>query len=262
MDWLQVIVLALIQGITEFLPISSSAHLILPGLLTAWPDQGLAFDVAVHAGTLVAVIAYFRADVAGLFTSAGTLLVERRIDDTLNLWIKIAVATVPVVAVGFLAKDIIESELRSVWVMAMATIVFGLLLGWADRRPGDKQDIDWKSALLIGTSQVIALIPGTSRSGITMTVALMLALSRSTAARFSMLLSVPTIFGAAILIMLDILENGVDAGWDHIIGGFFLAAISAFITIRFFMLLVERIGMMPFVIYRLLLGVLLLVFFV
>jgi undecaprenyl-diphosphatase len=262
MDWLQVIVLALLQGITEFLPVSSSAHLILPAQLTEWPDQGLAFDVAVHAGTLVAVLAFFRAEVTGLFTSAGTLVAERRIDTTLDLWIKVAVATLPVLIAGFIAKDFVESELRTVKVMAITTIVFGILLGLADRRTGTNQSISWPAALIIGFSQVVALIPGTSRSGITMTAALFLGLSRTNGARFSMLLSIPTILGAALLITLDILERGLDVGLAHLAGGFLLSAVSAFVTIRYFMLLVERTGMMPYVVYRLLLGTVLLVFFV
>lgn len=262
MDWLQVIVLALLQGITEFLPVSSSAHLILPVQLTSWPDQGLAFDVAVHAGTLVAVLAYFRAEVTGLFASAGTLIAERRIDSTLDLWMKVAVATLPVIIAGFIAKDFVESELRTVKVTAITTIVFGILLGLADRRLGTADSISWPVALVIGFSQVIALIPGTSRSGITMTAALFLGLSRTNGARFSMLLSIPTILGAALLITLDVLEQGLDIGLAHMAGGFLLSAISAFVAIRYFMLLVERTGMMPYVIYRLLLGTVLLLFFV
>jgi len=260
MDWLQVVTLALIQGVTEFLPISSSAHLILPAQLTDWPDQGLAFDVAVHVGTLLAVVTYFRAEVFGAIGSAGTLLTERRVDATLDLWLKIAAATVPIVVFGFLAKDFVETQLRTVPVIAFTTIAFGLLLAWADRRHGQLETVTWSQAIVIGLAQVLAIVPGTSRSGITMTAALLLMLSRTSAARFSMLLSVPTIVGAALLLVKDVLDSGVDAQWDHLAAGALVSGISAFLSIGFFMALVERTGMLPYVIYRLLLWLFLILF--
>ncbi|MCY3837372.1 MAG: undecaprenyl-diphosphate phosphatase [Gammaproteobacteria bacterium] len=254
---LQIVVLALIQGITEFLPVSSSAHLILPAALTDWPDQGLAFDVAVHFGTVVAVAAYFRRDLAGFVRSGASLATHGRWDDNLDLLAKIGVATVPVVVVGFLFKSHIESHLRSTTVIATATIAFGVALWLADRHRGEGTTPSYLQAALIGLAQAIALVPGTSRSGITIAAALALGLTRRAAARFSFLLSVPAIVGAAIYTALD---AGPDTPvpWLDLGLGFVLAGASAFACIAIFIRFVERIGMTPFVIYRVALGVALL----
>lgn len=171
MDTLQTIILALIQGITEFLPISSSAHLILPAQLLDWPDQGIAFDVAVHVGSLLAVVIYFRQDVINM-TRAWLLSVSSNRGQPLSTdaklaWMVIA-ATLPAIIVALLAKDFIEVHLRSTTVIAVTTLFFGALLGFADiksRRQRVALEITWRIALLIGFAQVLALIPGTSRSG-------------------------------------------------------------------------------------------------
>ena len=255
---LQIVVLALIQGITEFLPVSSSAHLILPGALTDWPDQGLAFDVAVHLGTVVAVAAYFRRDLAGFARSGVALAMQRRWDDNLDLLAKVAVATIPIVIVGLLFKTHIETHLRSTTIIAAATIVFGVALWLADRRRSDRVTPSYLQATLIGIAQAFALVPGTSRSGITIAAALALGLSRPAAARFSFLLSIPTILGAAIYTVVDAAPN-TPLPWIDMGLGFVIAGASAFACIAMFIRFVERIGMTPFVVYRLLLGLALLV---
>ena len=258
MEWLQIIVLALLQGITEFLPISSSAHLILPAQLTDWPDQGLAFDIAVHLGSLCAVVIYFRRDLSVYAGSALRVAAGRGWDSAAEDLARIAVATVPIVIAGFLLKDWVEAELRSVPVIAATTIGFGLLLGYADRRHGQRDTISWRDALVVGLMQVLALVPGTSRSGITITAALLLGLSRVSAARFSFLLSIPTIAGAALLMVLDLLEAGNETQWAQLAAGALLSGSAAYLCIATFIALVERTGMLPYVIYRLVLGTVLL----
>ena len=254
---LQIVVLALIQGITEFLPVSSSAHLILPAALTDWPDQGLAFDVAVHLGTVVAVAAYFRPDLAGFVRSGVSLAAQGRWDANLDLLARIGVATIPIVVVGFLFKPHIESHLRSTTIIATATITFGIALWLGDRYRGEDTTPSYLQATLIGLAQAIALVPGTSRSGITIAAALALGLTRHAAARFSFLLSIPAIVGAAIYTAID---AGPDTPlpWIDLGLGFVLAGASAFACIAMFIRFVERIGMTPFVVYRVALGVALL----
>jgi undecaprenyl-diphosphatase len=253
-DWLQIIVLALIQGITEFLPVSSSAHLILPSQLLGWDDQGLDFDVAVHMGSLVAVIVYFRHDLINYAVSAGNLVLHRRFDDHAEELCKIALATLPIVVIGFLAKNWVESELRSVAVIAGTTIGFGLLLAFADRRHGDRADVTWRDALIIGAMQVLSVIPGTSRSGITITAALLIGLSRTGAARFSFLLSIPTIAGAGLLSTVDLAQGDADPQWLTLASAATLAGLAAYACISACISLLERTGLMPYVIYRLVLG--------
>ena len=257
---LQIVVLALIQGITEFLPISSSAHLILPAALTDWPDQGLAFDVAVHLGTVVAVAAYFRRDLAGFVQSGVSLAMHRRWDDNLDLVAKVGVATIPIVVVGFLFKTLIESHLRSTTLIAATTIAFGIVLWLADRHRGEGTTPSYLQATLIGLAQAVALVPGTSRSGITIAAALALGLTRHAAARFSFLLSIPAIVGAAIYTVLDAGPE-TPLPWPDLGLGFVLAGASAFACIALFIRFVERIGMAPFVVYRVLLGLALLALF-
>lgn len=262
MDTLQIVLLALIQGITEFLPISSSAHLILPAQLTDWPDQGLAFDVALHLGSLCAVLAYLRQDVWRLTQGGWMLASQQRIDANGDLLLKVGVAVLPVVIAGFVLKDWVESDLRSVVVIASTTIGFGLLLWIADRREGKSDIISWPHALVIGGFQMLALVPGTSRSGITMTAALLLGVSRVAGARFSFLLSIPTIAGAALLSTLDLAKQPEPVYWGELGAGFALAGISAYACIHYFLAFIESTGMTPYVVYRLLLGTMLLIWFV
>ncbi|MDG2501654.1 MAG: undecaprenyl-diphosphate phosphatase [Porticoccaceae bacterium] len=255
MDVLQAIWLAVVQGFTEFLPISSSAHLILPSQILGWPDQGLAFDVAVHVGSFAAVVLYFRRDIQQLVSAWFISLGGPQTAESNLAWY-IVVATVPAGITGLIFGGLIEIHLRSMAVIATTTILFGLLLGWADLRcRGDKTiyQLSWKTALLVGAAQALALVPGTSRSGITMTAALMLGFDRTSAARFSFLLAIPIIALSGGYKGLELMGQ-VSVPWFEIIIGTVLSAVTAYICIHSFLRLVERVGMLPFVIYRLLLG--------
>lgn len=258
MSSVQWIVLAIIQGITEFLPISSSAHLILPSQILGWPDQGLAFDVAVHIGSLLAVVAYFWKTLVSIAQHWLLSLVKKPHEETearLGWWI--IIATLPAVAFGYVFEDFIETHLRSVLVIATTTIVFGLLLWWADRHAGESQSLKsmtLKSVLVIGFAQALALIPGTSRSGITMTAALMMGLNRVDSARFSFLLSIPLILAAGTLKSYDLVQNPEAFDLTAMAYGTVLSFVSALACIVLFLKWIERSGFLPFVIYRLVLG--------
>ncbi len=260
MSWLEIVVLALIQGLTEFLPISSSAHLILPSQVLGWEDQGLLFDVAVHVGTLIAVMLYFRQDIYILIKAWLRQVTGQGGSQEARLAWYVILGTIPAGLAGFLGSDWIEENLRSAMVIALATIGFGILLGVADRKTGsrDMQQLSLKDALVIGFSQALALIPGTSRSGITMTAALFLGLNRDTAARFSFLLSIPLIMAAGLLKGLELAETGTDSQFTVVAVATGLSAVSAYACIHLFLKFLEKLSFMPFVIYRLLLGVLLL----
>ncbi|MDT8452335.1 MAG: undecaprenyl-diphosphate phosphatase [Gammaproteobacteria bacterium] len=264
MDIIQVIVLALVQGLTEFLPISSSAHLILVPIITDWPDQGLAFDVAVHAGTLSAVVLYFRAELKKMFIEWLGSLRGRHTPDSRLAW-AVLLGTIPVGLAGLIFQDVISEHLRTPVVIAVTTIFFGLLLWLADRNKNltrDEHSLQWKDVLIIGVAQAIALIPGTSRSGITITAALMLGLTRQSAARFSFLLSIPVIVLAGGLETLKYVQVASVTDINFLLMGAIISALSAYACIHFFLKLLEKISMMPFVIYRLLLGAALLILFV
>jgi undecaprenyl-diphosphatase len=264
MEILQIVILALIQGLTEFLPISSSAHLILVPVLTDWPDQGLAFDVAVHAGTLTAVVLYFRKELSRMLVEWFASLKGRLTPDARLAW-AVLIGTIPVGLAGLVFKGVIETQLRSPMVIAMATIVFGLLLWYADKtgkRGKDEYGLSLCDVLVIGLAQALALIPGTSRSGITITAALMLGLNRKAAARFSFLLSIPVIFLAGMLETMDYLSAASIEDAQPLLIGALISAVSAYACIHYFLKLLDRIGMMPFVAYRLVLGVVLVVLFI
>jgi undecaprenyl-diphosphatase len=261
MDWLHLLFLSLIQGITEFLPVSSSAHLILPSQLLGWEDQGQAFDVAVHVGTLLAVILAFRQQIIAIAQGWLGHVLHRRITPESRMGWMIILATIPAALAGLMFESMIEQYTRSMLVIGTATIVFGLLLWWADAtgaRDADMSRMTWREALFIGLAQMIALIPGTSRSGITMTAALMLGFDRQSAARFSFLLSIPLILAAGGLKAVHLVQEGAGAHWGDIAWGIGLSFLSAFLCIKLFLAALDRIGMLPFVIYRLILGTLLL----
>lgn len=260
MELFQVIILALLQGLTEFLPISSSAHLILPSQLFGWPDQGLAFDVGVHVGTLLAVVAYFRKDLFVMLNAWLASLRGGRSDDANLAWLTI-IATIPALITGLVLNDFIDHNLRSILVIAGTTLIFGAVLCWADLfRVETKNitDLTLKDALVVGCAQAIALIPGTSRSGITISAALMLGFERQAAARFSFLLSIPVILGAGLIKGLDLYAQGDSAPWAMVALGTLIAGISAFSCIHFFLKWLDKIGMQPFVVYRMILGAFLL----
>lgn len=254
----QIAVLALVQGITEFLPISSSGHLILVPLLTGWPDQGLVVDVAVHVGSLGAVMLYFWRDVGTMvhgltdWRPGGLLEQPGR-----QLVVLVVIGTIPVVLAGLALKLIGTGNLRSVAVIGWATLGFGLLLYVTDRwgaRTRGVRDMGYGTALVIGLAQVLALIPGTSRSGITMTAARALGLRRDEAARFSMLLSIPTITAAGTLLTLDLVEQGSDQLRADVLLAAGLALVSAWLSIALLMRWLQRATFTPFVIYRCVLG--------
>lgn len=257
MELLHIVVLALIQGLTEFLPVSSSAHLILPSQVLGWQDQGLAFDVAVHVGTLSAVVLYFRRDLAAMSRAWFGQFAGRPATADTRLGWAVILGTIPAGLAGLLLNDFVEAEFRSIAVIATTTILFGLLLGWADRFKGHQRELSqmtWKDVLVIGLSQAIALIPGTSRSGITMTMALFMGLSRDASARFSFLLSIPLILAAGGLKTLELVEQGAEAVWSPLILGALIAGGSAYLCIHFFLKFLQKISFMPFVIYRIVLG--------
>jgi undecaprenyl-diphosphatase len=260
MDIIQIIALAILQGLTEFLPISSSAHLILLPIIADWQDQGLAFDVAVHVGTLTAVIYYFRKQVLVLALDwVSSVKLRAHIGESQLAW-AVLFATIPVGLVGLFAGELIELYLRHPLVIASTTILFGLLLGWADlkgRRQRTEHKLSIVDIIIIGCAQALALIPGTSRSGITMTAGLMLGLTRQAAARFSFLLSIPVILLAGGMKTIELIQSPTTTNWSSLSIGAILSAISAYICIHFFLKILDQIGMWPFVIYRLILGILL-----
>ena len=257
MDTLQIIVLALVQGITEFLPISSSAHLILVPAFTSWADQGQAFDVALHIGSLTAVVVYFRQDLRNMLTAwSKSLVTGQQTLDSKLAW-AVLFGTIPVGLAGLIFKDYIELNMRGAEIIGATSIIFGLLLWYADltgKRSRDEHAMTWKDVLIIGCAQALALIPGTSRSGITMTAALMVGLTRSASARFSFLLSIPTILLSGGLKGLELVQSNTTVDWTAIVTGVVLSGISAYLCIHYFLKLLERMGMLPFVVYRVLLG--------
>ena len=278
MTFLQLLLIAVVQGITEFLPISSSGHLILIPHLTDFPDQGPMIDVAVHVGSLLAIIAYFFKDVLvlarggfasiGIGTSNPDAPAERR----LFWWI--VLGTIPAVAFGLAIKlglfnsfvetmfgitvvhDDLMGSIRFTELIAFNLIVYGLLLGladWIGKETKRFEDMSWRDGLLVGIAQALAIIPGTSRSGVTMTAARLLGYKRVEAARFSFLLSIPAVAGAGVLIVPEIVEAGAALATDALIAGF-LTFISAFATMAFLMNFLKKASMMVFVIYRVALG--------
>lgn len=260
MTLFEIIILAIIQGLTEFLPISSSAHLILPAEVLGWRNQGLAFDVAVHVGSLLAVMIYFRDDIVRLtrawFTHGWTR--SQTLDSQLGWWI--IIATIPGVVFGYLMKDWIALNARTAMVIAVTTIVFGLLLWFADvsaKQHKNIRQLTIKDVIIIGLAQAIAIIPGTSRSGITMTAGLMIGLDRESTARFSFLLSMPIILGAGLFSALELVAAEHAVNWHELAYGAGFSFIAAYACIYLFLAWISRIGMLPFVIYRLALGALL-----
>ncbi len=260
----EVITLAIVQGLTEFLPISSSAHLILVPLLTGWPDQGIAFDVAVHVGTLIAVCAYFRKEIARLLFGFWRSLVGRPSRVYSLLAWQLIIASIPIALIGFLFHDFIATTLRSPLVIACSTIGFGILLLASDTLRVHRKkfsQLKWRDALIIGLAQTLALIPGTSRSGITLTAGLSLGFNRKCAAKFSFLLSIPVILLAGTYEGIKIIRSPDMVNWMLLFIGIGFAAISAYGCIHLFFRLIRKLGMLPFVCYRLLLGTFLLLMF-
>lgn len=257
MGWIQVVVLAVVQGLTEFLPVSSSGHLVLVPSVFNWADQGLVFDIAVHFGSLLAVCVYFRVDILQLIRASGHVLRGDMSSDSSRLAVGIALATVPAAVAGLLFANWIELNLRSPSVVVVTLTAYGVLLALADRFGAQLRQItsvSIKDAFLIGLAQALALVPGTSRSGVTITVAMMLGLKRQDAARFSFLLSVPVILLATLYKGVSVLIDGVPIDWGTLAIGAIISAIVAYLSIEFFMRFVNAIGLLPFALYRLVLA--------
>ncbi len=264
MDITHALALALIQGLTEFLPISSSAHLILPFTILGWPDQGLAFDTAVHLGTLVAVLWFFRHDLARLGGALITCARARQSTPDSRFALNLLIASLPIIPAGLLAQGLVEGSLRSLDVIIWTTVLFGILLYVADkagRRTRSEAELTWQQALTIGLAQCIALIPGVSRSGITITAALLTGFNRESASRISFLLSIPAIAGAGTLKLFDLINGDAVVDWIPLGVGFVASAVSAYLCIRWFLACINRMGFTPFVVYRVLLGAVLFTFF-
>jgi len=258
---IHILTVALVQGITEFLPISSQAHLILVPHATGWCDQSLVMDIAVHLGTLFAVVLYFWRDCLGLARGAGAALRGRMDSPEARLALHVVIAALPAIAAGYAVHEWAGASLRSLTVIAWMTLLFGLVLWAADRwgaRTRRLTELSWGRALIIGCAQVIALVPGTSRSGVTMTAARMLGFERDEAARFSLLIAIPVILGAATLAGLELAEAGnvqLTAAAALAAG---LALVAALGAIAAMMRWLARASFAPFVIYRVILGIVLL----
>ncbi|MCL3881511.1 undecaprenyl-diphosphate phosphatase [Marivita sp. GX14005] len=257
------LILALIQGITEFLPVSSSGHLILLPHLTGLQDQGQTLDVAVHVGTLLAVVIYFRSDVK--LAGAGlSRLARGKLDTQGAVWaLNLIVATLPVIAAGYALHALgLTQALRSIAVIGWAMLVFGIVLYWVDQKASTSRHAsDWalRDALIMGCAQAIALIPGTSRSGITITAGRGLGYDRESAARLAMLMSIPTILASGVLLGMDVAQEAdLATARDGAIAAA-LAFVAALGALSLMMRLLKSVSFTPYVIYRIILGVILLI---
>ena len=252
----QLVVLAIVQGLTEFLPISSSGHLVVTSQLMGWQDQGLELDIAVHVGTLFAVMIYFWRDV-GRVVRGGLHLATFRGGPDARMALLLLVATLPIVAAGYFGRETLIPMFRSVEIIAWTTLVFGIVLWIADRSGMTVRRIEhmsWVGAIFIGAAQVLALVPGTSRSGITMTAGRILGMERPEAARFSLLLSIPTIAGAGTLIGLEIYQSGnLTLGYHAALAAGF-AFLTGLAAVAAMMRWLQNSSFTPFVLYRVALG--------
>ena len=252
-------ILGIIQGLTEFLPISSSAHLLFPSLVFGSNDLGLAFDISVHVGTLLAVIYYFRDDILAmtksLFQSNSSLAEER------GLALLLIIATIPIVLAGFFGSDLININRTNISSIAYMNLIFAGFLFIAYLYSSVSKtlvELSIIGALFIGLFQVFALLPGASRSGTAMTAALFIGLSLKDASKFAFLLSIPTIFGALVFLLIEISTSSYSFNFVSLFIGLITSCVVAFLTIKYFLIFVDRIGMYPFVIYRIILGCILL----
>lgn len=257
------ILVAIIQGLTEFLPISSSGHLILLPSLTGMEDQGQAIDVAVHVGTLGAVVLYFWSDVKNAIAGLPHALTGRTDTQQSRLALGLIIATIPTVIAGLvLYLTGLSDAMRSIAVIGWTMLLFGLLLYWMDQKgPQSKTTSDWgpRDAAIMGLWQAIALIPGTSRSGITITGARHLGFAREDGARIAMLMSIPTIIASGVLLSVDVIQQAnAQLAKDSAIAAVF-AFVSALLALSLMMRLLRSVSFTPYVIYRVILGVILLV---
>ena len=262
MDFFHLLLIAVIQGVTEFLPVSSSGHLILLPNLTGLDDQGQVIDVAVHVGTLLAVILYFRRDVAAAFAGLGRLARGRMDTPGARMAFLLMVATVPVVLAGLALKlSGLDEAMRSTVVIGWTMLGFGIVLYWADRRGATHRRAEgWtlRDAIVMGLWQAVALIPGTSRSGITITGARLLGFSRHDGARLAMLMSIPTIAASGLLLGTEVIATAdAQAARDGAIAAGF-AFVAALAALALMMRLLRSTSFTPYVVYRCALGVVLL----
>ena len=261
MTLLQIAVLAIIQGLTEFLPVSSSAHLILVSRLADWPDQGIVLDVAVHLGTLIAVVFYFRDELFGMVQAWREPPDDPVTRQRRRVGLGLLIGSVPVVVAGALLYDTVAGAFRDVRVIAWATLFFGAVLLLADRlspRYRDLRELRVSHALWIGLAQALALIPGTSRSGATLTMGRLLGFTPDAAARFSFLLSIPVIAAAGLRGIWTLALDGDGLAWSQFLVAVAFAAVAGWLCIAAFLALLARLGLMPFILYRLALGLVLL----
>jgi undecaprenyl-diphosphatase len=251
--------LALIQGITEFLPVSSSAHLVLPNLLFGTKDLGLVFDIATHAGTLLAVMYFFKEEIKKILLA--WLRVPNAQDENYYLGLLLLVATLPIILIGWLFGDLVAARNISIEQIAWFNLIFALVLFVAYRFSSKTKgifDITIWHALLIGILQAFAVLPGASRSGMAITGALFIGMNLIASARFAFLLAIPTILGSVVFLIMEMLGGAQNFNLSILFIGFGISALIAFYTMQFFLRLVEKIGMLPFVAYRMILGVCLL----
>ncbi len=281
MTFIDMLILAIVQGVTEFLPISSSGHLILVPFFTGNPDQGPMIDIAVHIGSLLAIICYFFRDVIMLARGGFASIGIGRAPAERRLFWWIILGTIPAVLFGLSIKlgllnstaeawfglhienDDLLASIRFVDLIAVNLILYGILLGLADMFGGKRkkfEDMSWRDGLLVGLAQALALIPGTSRSGVTMTMARVLGYGRVEAARFSFLLSIPAVAGAGVLIVPDLMAADSGLLVEALITGA-LTFLAAFATMHFLMRFLNKASMMVFVVYRIAMGVALLALF-
>ena len=246
-ELIQWLVLALVQGITEYLPVSSSAHLILVPAIMDWKDQGLMMDIAAHGGSLLAVMWYFKKEILELLTGQKN-----------KLFIQLVIATIPLALIGVLTAGFIENNLRSPAIIAISSIIFGVVLFLSEKLAKSKNEITTKNAFLIGVGQVLALIPGASRSGVTMTTAMLQGYSKTQAAKFSFLLAIPALLMTTAYGVLKVYQNPEEYNPTGFLIVLVLSFITSLISNKLFLKLIEKIKMCYFMWYRILLGALIL----
>jgi len=258
---LQYFLIGIIQGITEFLPISSSGHLVLFAKLTNWEDQGLFTDIAVHFGTLFAVIVYLRKDIYYLLSN----IFQFRIFED-QIIFKIILSTLPAILLGYFIYDYVSVYFRSIQLIAISSIVFAIILYFADKisiQAKSWKNITYTEAIVVGVFQVLAFIPGASRAGVTITAARFLGYDRLNAARFSMLLSIPIILASMTLSLINVInEERVAVNLYHSLSAAIIAFITALLSIIFLMQFITQANFNIFIIYRIILGIILLIVYV
>lgn len=268
MTYFQSIILGIIQGMTEFLPISSSGHLIIVPKFFDWADQGLAFDAIIHLATALVIILVLRMEIWQILKGFNLSKVESEYRQKRKMMGLIILAIIPAGLIGWLFNDMIEQKFRIVEVVAWSLIFWGIVLGWAEYYSSKLKDttvlnkIGWRQAIIVGLMQLIALIPGTSRSGITITAGLFSGMTKSAAVKFSFLAGLPLIIGAGSYKLIQLFKLGIPADrLGVLIAGFIAAFISGLFAIKLLLWLAEKGGFKVFVIYRILLGLGLLLMF-